>query len=459
MSALFDKELQRQQRTNYESRSQVEERPDRSGAQDSALDRIRDLARRQEELNRRQRELAGANLSAEEMKRRLERLTREQAELREQAEALAKQQAQQGGQWQGASAMRDVSEQMRDAMNDLRREDAQSAAQKGERAAGQLRSLEQQARGRDADGQQQATGELQLEAQQLAEAQRRIAAEVERLEREGTGNAGARRRLADEKDRLAGRADELRRAAQQAGQAEAARELERGQVGQRMRETAKQLREGSQKTSAEERQLARTLDQVSERLGAAAGGAEAQRLSDELKQTQAIRDRLNRLEQQIREAEGRKDGGTEGRKDGRAEGRKDGGTEGRKGGGTDAPNAGGQELEKLRAEYQRELARAREALGRLQRQGGGEGSTPEQHEYSRSAPGTEQFKQDRSKWESLRKDVDVALERYEAAASDRLKKKNDASDRLNAGASDRVPDKYRDLVATYFQSLATGRRK
>jgi hypothetical protein len=226
-----------------------------------------------------------------------------------------------------------------------------------------------------------------------------------------------------------------------------------------MRETAKQLREGSQKTSAEERQLARTLDQVSERLGAAAGGAEAQRLSDELKQTQAIRDRLNRLEQQIREAEGRKDGGTEGRKDGRAEGRKDGGTEGRKGGGTDAPNAGGQELEKLRAEYQRELARAREALGRLQRQGGGEGSTPEQHEYSRSAPGTEQFKQDRSKWESLRKDVDVALERYEAAASDRLKKKNDASDRLNAGASDRVPDKYRDLVATYFQSLATGRRK
>jgi hypothetical protein len=124
----------------------------------------------------------------------------------------------------------------------------------------------------------------------------------------------------------------------------------------------------------------------------------------------------------------------------------------------DADGGGGQELEKLRAEYQRELQRAREAVSRLQ-QRGGEGGTPEQHEYSRSAPGTEQFKQDRSKWESLRRDVDLALERYEAAASDRLKKTDDGAARLSAGASDRVPDKYRDLVAKYFQSLATGRRK
>ena len=44
LSALFDKELQRQQRTNYETRSQIEERPDQKNG-DSALDRIRDLAK------------------------------------------------------------------------------------------------------------------------------------------------------------------------------------------------------------------------------------------------------------------------------------------------------------------------------------------------------------------------------------------------------------------------------
>ncbi|MCA1651003.1 MAG: hypothetical protein LC753_12225, partial [Acidobacteria bacterium] len=79
LSALFDRELQRQQRTNYEMRSQIEERLDAQKS-DSALDRIRDLARRQEELSRQQRELADAGASAEELRRRLEKLTREQTE-------------------------------------------------------------------------------------------------------------------------------------------------------------------------------------------------------------------------------------------------------------------------------------------------------------------------------------------------------------------------------------------
>lgn len=480
LSALFDKELQRQQRTNYETRSQVEERPDRSESKDSSLDRIRDLARRQEELNRRQRELAGANLSAEEMKRRLERLTREQAELRQQAEELAKQNAQQGGQ--SSSAMRDVSEQMRNATSDLRRQDTGGAAQKGERAAQQLRSLERQARSASEDGEQRAAADLQIEAQQIAEAQRRIAAETDRLERDGGANVEARRRVADEKDRLAGRVDELQRGAKQAGQTEAARELERGQVGQRMRETAEQMRGGSERTSSAEQQIARTLDRVVEKLGGNAS-EESRRLSEELGQTRDIRDRLNRLEQQMRAAEANQPGrqgaqrdgggsqgarGSEGRGAGeqgsqRAGGPASRGKAGPAGRGTGESKAGGQasgEIEKLRAEYQRELQRAREALNRLQQgeQRGGGGATPEQHEFSRSAPGTEQFKQDRSKWESLRKDVDLALERYEAAVSDRLSRKG-AEDRLSAGGSDRVPDKYRDLISKYFQSLATGKRK
>jgi hypothetical protein len=469
LSALFDKELQRQQRTNYETRSQVEERPDRNESQDSSLDRIRDLARRQEELNRQQRELSGANVGAEEMKRRLERLTREQAELRQQAEELARQNAQKG---QGDAAMRGVSEQMRNATDDLKRQDAQSAAQKGERAAEQLRSLERQARGSGSDGKQRAAGELQLEARQIAESQRRMAAEAERLEREGSGSTDARRRLADEKDRLAGRVDELQRAAKQEGQADAARELERGQVGQRMRQTARQLRDGSTRTSPEEQQLARTLDEVADKLGAG-GEAGGQRLAEQLKQSEAIRERLNTLEQQMREAESRT--GEQGRQSGQRAGESGSKRAGEPGsqqagespgrsaarsGGRAAGESGQREIEKLRAEYQRELQRAREALNRLQQgeQQGGEGGTPEQHEYSRSAPGTEQFKQDRSKWESLRKDVDLALERYEAAVSDRLAKKG-GEDLLSAGGSDRVPDTYRDLISKYFQSLATGKRR
>ena len=89
LSALFDKELQRQQRTTTDA-LQIEERPDHQ-EEDSALDRIRDLARRQEDLSSRERELAQSQVSPEEKKRQLERLTREQQELRERAESLGRQ--------------------------------------------------------------------------------------------------------------------------------------------------------------------------------------------------------------------------------------------------------------------------------------------------------------------------------------------------------------------------------
>jgi hypothetical protein len=523
LSALFDKELQRQQRTNYETRSQIEERPDQRDDQ-SALDRIRDLAKRQEDLSRRQRELAQSGLSAEEMKRQLEKLTREQSELREQAEELARQigsqqqqqrgattpQASSSGQQSqssqqngsasqngkpgqpsggggGGSEMRAASEQMRTAASDLRREDPNAAADSSARAAEQLRRAEQQLRGGSADARQRAAGELQMEAQQIAEAQRRIAGETERLAKEGKTNADALRRLAGEKESLADRVDALKKAAgelakqsgtdaaKDAGAAGAvtkgARELEREQIGRRMRDSAREMREASTSQSAAgapsadrtrdaaraqtEQQIARTLDKVVERLGGAAN-AEARTLSDQLAESRGVRDRLNRLEQEIRDAEARQQAGKAGRdampgSDGK---RGERGKQGSTGSGS------GGELQRLRDEYARELQRARETLGRLQqsapRDGLG-GSTPEEHEYSRSAPGNESFKQDFSKWNTLKKDLNLALEQYETAVSQRLSKKL-AEDRLSAGGSERVPDAYSRWIARYYESLAKSRK-
>ena len=47
MSSLFDKELQRQQQTNYETPTTTEQQEDDTS---STLDKIKDLARRQDEL-------------------------------------------------------------------------------------------------------------------------------------------------------------------------------------------------------------------------------------------------------------------------------------------------------------------------------------------------------------------------------------------------------------------------
>jgi hypothetical protein len=459
LSALFDKELQRNQRTNYESRSQIEERPDQK-KQDDALERIRDLARRQEEINRRAEELAKQQLSAEERKRQLERLTREQEELRAQMEELARRKNEQsaqgqsqdgkGGQSQSGrqqsqtgTGMKDAAEQMRGAADELKREDPKAAAEQAARAAERLRNLERQMRSDSPESRQRAAGELQLEAQQIAEEQRRITAEADRLGKgQGSGTADARRRLSGEKEQLADRVDALERDVTSlakdsagAGFKDASRELEREQIGRRMRESAKQIREGAGSGAAEE-QLARALDRVVQQLGGTRADAGAS--SDQLDQTRAIRNRLDQLERQIAEAEARQ----------QAAGR-EGGRAGRSGAEAES------ELQRLRQEYAKELQQAREALGRMQQsapQTGLGGTTPEKHEWSQTDQGTQAFKQDFSGWQSLRKDVNLALERTEAAASARLAKQ--AQDRLNAGGSDRVPDAYRKLIARYYESLA-----
>jgi hypothetical protein len=189
-----------------------------------------------------------------------------------------------------------------------------------------------------------------------------------------------------------------------------------------MRDSAQQMRDGAKPSANAEQQLASTLDSVVDQLGGASS-ADARKLAEQLDQSRQMRETLDRLQAQLKEAQARNDG----------------------------------RAEQLREEYERELGRAREAFGRQpggsDQRDGSRGSTPEGQEFSRSAPGTEAFKQDRSRWESLRKDVDRALEAHDAAVSKQLARTL-GEDRLNAGGSDRVPEPYRRLVAKYYELLA-----
>ena len=205
---------------------------------------------------------------------------------------------------------------MRSAASDLRRDDPSGAAQNSRRAAEQLRRLEQQVQSDTAGA--TAGGGLRQEAQQIAQEQRRIAAEAERLERNaGASAADTRTRLADDKDRLAARVENLTRSAQQASQGgkgpdanalnNAARDLQRERVPDRMRETAKELRRQAGTPNgigAREQELARTLDRIADKLGTSSS-AETRELTDQLDRARAIRDRVQRAEQQLRSAEGR----------------------------------------------------------------------------------------------------------------------------------------------------------
>jgi hypothetical protein len=492
LSALFDRELQRQQQTNYETRSRAEQRPPDTASE--ALDKVRELARRQDELSRQQRDLANSGLSAEELKRQLERLTREQTDLRQQAEELSRQLGQQGDGRQGEgrqsagrqgdgrqggspaaggrsgragggqtdSRMRDISEEMRSAASDLRRQDLNAASNRSGRAAEKLRELERQLNDSSPDGRRRALGDLQLEARQIADEQRRLASELERVA--GAGNDGdARRRIAAEKERLADRADGLEQGArrlagsgadgERAALDEALAEMQRQQIGRRLRESAERVRDEGQARkpggqpdtrAAAERQLAQGIDRVADKLGAAAGlpgDDEARQLSEQLARARDTRDRLQELGRQL-EGNPRPGNGPQRGESARGQGAGQGGA--------------GADRARLMEEYQRQLREAQDLLDQIRRDtpdAGTGGSTPEQHQWSAGAPGTEAFKQDFAKWESLRKSVTLALERSEAVLSQRLAEKL-TQDRLNMGAGDGMPESYRRLVARYFQSLA-----
>jgi hypothetical protein len=521
LSTLFDQELRKQQQTNYETPSSAESKAE-TKKDDDPLDKIRDLARRQEALNKEQRDLAKdrERMSADEIKRLLERLTREQNDLRQQAEELARQlqraQSQQNQQnqpsqnsqsGQGSSSsqsgrsgqggesqrMRDVSEEMRNASSDLRRQDPEQASARGDRALQQLRSLEERMQGARPDERRRALGDLQLEARQLADGQRRIGNEASRTS-QGTAGEDARRRLAGDQERLADRTDRLSEAVRQLGQSsgdgdpqdrqatsEASRQLEQQRIAERMRESAQAMRGGNAAASGERaapsEDLARALDRIAEQLGAASGrrDAETERLSSQIARTQELRDRLAELQQSMdslaRAADAAKD--EAGRSQPSAEGSRDSGqkpgqyaqpgADGRQGSsGQQGSGAGGRdgEVARLQRDVDEQMRNAQRLADDLRRQNPEMqkgGSTPEDWQRSVSAPGTEGFKQDFAKWESLKKNLLLALEQTESKLSDRLRDR-EVVDRLNVGRYESAPESYRDLVDRYYQSLATPRR-
>jgi hypothetical protein len=115
-------------------------------------------------------------------------------------------------------------------------------------------------------------------------------------------------------------------------------------------------------------------------------------------------------------------------------------------------------LEQLRGQY---AQKARE-IERLQRDARGlthgtGTTTPEGQLMTLSAPGTEAFKQDFSRWETLHKEVTIRLEQLEASLSQKLLERA-ARERLRAGAADAAPEEYQQAVDRYFRSLAEPRR-
>jgi hypothetical protein len=102
---------------------------------------------------------------------------------------------------------------------------------------------------------------------------------------------------------------------------------------------------------------------------------------------------------------------------------------------------------------------ARELVDELRREDGMGRNTPEMSRFNPglSAPGTEAWKQDFAKWEELKAQMEIALEKAETSLASQLREQ-ESKDRLNAGATQAVPDAYRRLVDKYYKALASRKK-
>jgi hypothetical protein len=283
-----------------------------------------------------------------------------------------------------------------------------------------------------------------------------------------------------------------------------------------MEQAAAGLREGASNNTAASRtdrdDIARALDRVAERLASttAGGDDDSRRMTDQLARAQELRERIETLTREMerldREATARPGGsgrsggsgrdgqagqagqagragqtgqaGREGqagragqpgkRRGQEAEAGRSGepGKPGRAGQGGQAGQAGqgaagGSEFAELRQEYTRQLEQTRQLLEQLQRDDprvgqGGPGFTFEGQGMVLSAPGTEAFKQDFSRWSELARQATQALDRASSSLSQALEARQ-SRDRLASGVDDRAPAGYKQQVDNYFKALATGR--
>ena len=475
LSALFDRELQRQQETNYENRPSEEAPTDRAAA--DPLEQLRELARRQQDMERRERQLAReqATLPPEELKRRLERLTRDQAAVQRETERLARAFDRQAGQG-GQPGARGAADALRAAADEMQRAGGDAGAPPGgvqagaagagsgrasrQRALTQLREAERRAAGDDPATRARADGERRLELQELAEAQRRLGRDASAAAAAGDGTET--RRLAGDQERLAARLDGVpgepsgptgrKSSAQQlSGRMRAAADRLRG-AGGAASEPAARLRAHAEDAAA----LARELDRMAQAAGGAAADGETRRLSAQLARARDLRVELGRLSRRIGEFAG-SDVSTTG---GQAAGPSGPPPAGQRGGGAGGggDGAAAAELARLQREFARRAAEARQlaaGMGRGQTDGGDRGGgTSTEWQPSESAPGTETFKQDFARWEALRRDVELSLDRIEASISATLDAR-EGRRRLAAGERDRAPAPYRRQVGRYFEALTS----
>lgn len=448
MTELMDLELDIS-KDKYEVQQQRPSTPQQQT--EEAFDALRELARRQQNLaNQARRPPEG-----EDRKRHVERLQRDQEQLRRQAEELAqrlgrdaRQSGRQGGRIQ--EELDRAADQMREAERALREGDARRAATRQQQALDALNKIQEDLR-------YARRGDTRGQLDDLTQAFDDLARREEQLGRD-------LRRTADDTRRTGARpeADALERlAAQRQATREAVERLERqaGTLQERLREESPEL-------SAAARDVAQRLrrEELAEQMRASEEALERGWLDRATRLEGDIEASLRRLEADVRALDGGLPTTDEERlaralDDVRELDRR---LRALQPGASPSPAPGASPDRQARADAaraQRQMEQAREALGRLQQQLGGDRAAQALARQVDAALA-------RADNTGTRLDGDAARAFFEARIFTPLSQLEAALTRqLDRLAVERklygsrradVPSEYRELVEKYYESLSKG---
>ncbi len=459
---------------------QVQRSREESGAQktDETLERLKQLAaRQQQELARQRAQQTGGGTGGAA-----------QRQLAEETEAAARQ-LERLAREQQSPEMEQTAQEMRKAAESMRRSAASGGAGAAQAAADRLQS----ARRALEDARDQSAGaglsDATTRARALAEEQRGVQSDVEKLGKAGADRTERQRRLDERKagmeagvkalasdlDRLARENRQTNpRAAREAQDAAAA--MREARLGDKIRYSRDVLRSGSSSDYAKnlERSIQQDLDSLEQRVAGAAGAAAAgrdssQRTSRALAQARDLVRGLSSLDDRLREREQRGSSGRAGPAGAGAgqQGARQGkpGADGTNGTG-DVGGASGQgrpggagggasfTVEEAR-QLSRELRARRDAAQQLRRALQGEGVDTRDLDRAIARLGAldgEKVLGNAEAMKQLRDGVVEDLKSFEFALRRKLGAAEAGGPAL--GGSEQVPAQYREMVNEYFKSLA-----
>ena len=291
------------------------------GEQEEALKRLRQLAQRQERLNRAQADADRRRdrLTEAQQKRQLEELRREQEELRREAEALARKWSRQPGinrTQSSLSSLEQAVSQMQEAARNLAQRDPGVAAASGQQALQKLRDQQKRIERSQSTSPDDLVRELGEKAEQLQAQEDEILAQMENFQRLKSENRQGLNRIISEKENLQEmlrETEDIIRAAGAAGRQrqpelerqaqEALRSLKQEDIERRIEASKSGLLAGElEEAMAAEKAIEQSIRRLSDRLhefdllAPATGVAQNQRAAAD---AAALSRELENLQQQV----------------------------------------------------------------------------------------------------------------------------------------------------------------